>query len=166
MENYAQNFSKYRRWYLLLVERGRGRDIPSCYTEVHHIHPRSLGGSDDPDNLVRLTYREHFLAHWLLTKFMHGRDLRNMQRALWAMALKAGGGRTVGSWQFDAARRATRDLELDPDAERLWYDRWAASRAHIGPPVKRSRKNKRPGKRARTRDMLRVQRQVSSPPGV
>lgn len=38
------------------------------YTEVHHITPKCLGGSNDIENLVRLTAREHFLAHRLLSK--------------------------------------------------------------------------------------------------
>lgn len=36
--------------------------------ELHHIIPRCMGGSDTTDNLVSLTYREHYIAHWLLTK--------------------------------------------------------------------------------------------------
>lgn len=39
-----------------------------CYFEVHHIEPKSLGGTDDDNNLIRLTAREHFLAHYLLAK--------------------------------------------------------------------------------------------------
>lgn len=42
-------------------ERGDGN-----YYESHHIIPRSEGGLDEPDNLVLLTGREHFVAHWLL----------------------------------------------------------------------------------------------------
>lgn len=42
-----------------------------AYTEKHHILPRSLGGSDDPDNLVKLTPEDHFFAHLLLAK-IHG----------------------------------------------------------------------------------------------
>lgn len=38
------------------------------YTEVHHIIPKSLGGTDDPKNLVTLSAREHLLAHKLLVK--------------------------------------------------------------------------------------------------
>ena len=38
------------------------------YTENHHIIPRSLGGSNDKDNLVELTGREHWVAHMLLYK--------------------------------------------------------------------------------------------------
>jgi uncharacterized protein YdiU (UPF0061 family) len=45
----------------------RGSEKKTGY-ELHHIHPASLGGSDDKSNLVLLTYREHYLAHLLLTK--------------------------------------------------------------------------------------------------
>lgn len=36
--------------------------------ELHHIRPRCLGGSDDKENLVLLTYKEHYLVHVLLAK--------------------------------------------------------------------------------------------------
>lgn len=39
-----------------------------CYTESHHILPRSLGGTDDGSNLVDLSAREHYICHLLLTK--------------------------------------------------------------------------------------------------
>lgn len=42
------------------------------YSEVHHIVPKSLGGSDDADNLVRLTARQHYVAHWMLWKAIGG----------------------------------------------------------------------------------------------
>ena len=38
------------------------------YTEKHHIVPKSLGGVDDTTNIVRLTAREHYICHLLLTK--------------------------------------------------------------------------------------------------
>lgn len=38
------------------------------YTEDHHIIPSCLGGDDSEENLVRLTAREHFIAHKLLAK--------------------------------------------------------------------------------------------------
>ena len=38
------------------------------YTERHHIVPRSLGGNNNKSNKVRLTAREHFICHLLLTK--------------------------------------------------------------------------------------------------
>lgn len=37
-------------------------------SEQHHIIPRCIGGSDDADNLIYLTYQEHFTAHRLLAE--------------------------------------------------------------------------------------------------
>lgn len=38
------------------------------YGEIHHIIPISLGGPDDESNIVRLTAKEHYVAHHLLWK--------------------------------------------------------------------------------------------------
>jgi|AntAceMinimDraft_13_1070369.scaffolds.fasta_scaffold37044_3 hypothetical protein len=57
----------YQRIYDALCKRGRERVLKE-YTEKHHILPRCLGGSDSNDNLTKLTAREHYLAHYLLTK--------------------------------------------------------------------------------------------------
>jgi hypothetical protein len=52
--------------YEAIVAKAKARTDAGTYVEVHHILPRSMGGADTEDNLVRLTAREHFLAHWLL----------------------------------------------------------------------------------------------------
>ncbi len=57
----------YQKIYDQIIEKAKTRMI-SEYSEKHHIVPRCLGGSDDKDNLVRLTFREHFLCHWMLCK--------------------------------------------------------------------------------------------------
>lgn len=57
----------YKRHYDLLINRARVR-IASGYVERHHILPRCMNGSDDPNNLVDLTAEEHYLAHLLLHK--------------------------------------------------------------------------------------------------
>lgn len=57
----------YKRIYDNLIERSRNRKFDG-YSENHHIIPRSLGGNDDKSNLVKLTAREHFICHYLLTK--------------------------------------------------------------------------------------------------
>ena len=55
----------YQRIYNELITRGQLRNsVTPC--EIHHILPRSMGGSDDSENLVALTPREHFIAHKLL----------------------------------------------------------------------------------------------------
>lgn len=57
------------------------------YFEKHHILPKSLGGIDDENNLVKLTAREHFICHWLLVK-MYDKGTVERQKmlcALWRM---------------------------------------------------------------------------------
>lgn len=73
------NDSKYTRWYYQIIRRAQSRIIASkFYTETHHIIPKSLGGSDKTENLVRLTAREHFVCHWLLTKMVDGEWQKKM----------------------------------------------------------------------------------------
>lgn len=38
------------------------------YTESHHIIPRSFKGSNDNNNLIKLSARHHYIAHLLLAK--------------------------------------------------------------------------------------------------
>lgn len=57
----------YQRHYNSLIVTRKNRPTShDQYYEKHHIIPRSLGGNDDPENIVYLTAREHFIAHWLL----------------------------------------------------------------------------------------------------
>jgi len=79
---YLQN--KYTRCYYNIVERAKARDLPD-YVETHHIIPKSLGGSNSNDNLVKLTAREHFICHWLLTKMLSdGKDRWRMMYAFYS----------------------------------------------------------------------------------
>lgn len=61
----------YQRIYNELIKSAQVRGGVDGYKERHHIIPRSMGGSDEAENLVDLTAREHYLAHWLLWK-IHG----------------------------------------------------------------------------------------------
>ena len=63
--------NKYTKWYNSIISKAQTRAIES-YTEKHHILPRSLGGTNLPNNLVKLTGREHFICHWLLVKMVTG----------------------------------------------------------------------------------------------
>ena len=65
----------YQRHYDALIQKALNRSKPEGYTEKHHIVPRSMGGSDDPANLVVLTAREHCMAHVLLAKIHGGKML-------------------------------------------------------------------------------------------
>ena len=56
------------------------------YYEKHHIIPRVCGGTNDKENLILLTFKEHYIAHLLLTKIYNGELKRKMQYALWRMS--------------------------------------------------------------------------------
>lgn len=73
--------NKYTKYYTLLTDRAKNRVLTE-YTERHHIIPQSLGGSNDKDNLVDLTAREHFICHWLLIKMTEGEHRGKMLYAL------------------------------------------------------------------------------------
>lgn len=58
----------YRHIYDDLVKSRQQQTTYSEYHEIHHIIPRSEGGTNDKSNLVNLTAREHYIAHLLLAK--------------------------------------------------------------------------------------------------
>lgn len=89
--------NKYTQWYYNLVFHAQSRQQPDMYCEKHHIIPVCLykhnrrnknsqgfllGDPDQLDNIVVLTYREHVIAHWLLTKMVDGRWVHKMHAAL------------------------------------------------------------------------------------
>ena len=57
----------YSKVYNDIISRARNRNLQG-YKERHHVIPKCLGGSNESDNLVDLTFREHFICHWLLVK--------------------------------------------------------------------------------------------------
>jgi len=74
--------NKYTRWYYDIINRAQTRVLDNrVYCEKHHIIPKSLGGNDNHENLVKLTAREHFICHWLLTKMVTGVEQKKMAYA-------------------------------------------------------------------------------------
>lgn len=57
----------YERIYNNIITRAQNRQIDG-YIENHHIIPKCLGGTDDNENITKLTAREHYIAHQLLIK--------------------------------------------------------------------------------------------------
>lgn len=51
-----------------MIEKRKKHTINEGYVEKHHIIPKSMGGNNRKENIVKLTPREHFIAHALLTK--------------------------------------------------------------------------------------------------
>ncbi len=80
MNEFLEN--KYKKWYYQIVTEAKNRLLLEGYSELHHIVPRSMGGEDVDHNLVRLTAREHFICHWLLTKMTEGDNRHKMLAAI------------------------------------------------------------------------------------
>jgi len=76
--------NKYSKTYFAITSNAKKR-ITEGYTELHHIIPQSMGGSNEKDNLVELTAREHFICHWLLVKMTEGDGRSKMLYALKGM---------------------------------------------------------------------------------
>lgn len=93
----------YDKIYNQLISRAKSRHLDE-YTEKHHIIPRCLGGSDDKDNLVALTYREHFLCHKLLCK-MHPGNLKLIYAISFMIYSSKTNKRLVNSKDFDYVKR-------------------------------------------------------------
>lgn len=53
------------------------------HSERHHVVPKCLGGTDDEENLIYLTLKEHFIAHKLLHK--ENPENRSLFYAYWRM---------------------------------------------------------------------------------
>lgn len=96
--------NKYSIWYDALMKKARMRNLKKPY-ERHHVWPISCGG-DRKSETVKLTFREHFLAHWLLTKFVFGLNKYRMLFALAMMSNERSGRRLCSSWQYVVARRS------------------------------------------------------------
>ena len=106
---------KYQKWYDLLINKALKRTPEEgVYYEKHHIVPKSLGGSNKAANLVKLTAREHIVAHKLLVMIYPNN--RKLKFALNAMTLK----------------KTNRDTEKLFSTRELAIIREEAARAKIG----------------------------------
>lgn len=67
--------------------------------EIHHMIPKSLGGSNEKSNLIKLTQREHYIAHMILWKTYSGK----MTQAFYFMNKKSKSSRTFASLRNEFA---------------------------------------------------------------
>ena len=76
--------NKYTNTYYRIINRAMDRTLVG-YGENHHIVPKCMGGIET----VRLTGREHYICHWLLTKMTTGLDKSRMFLALFSFKMNA-----------------------------------------------------------------------------
>ena len=104
----TQRVEEYKRVYDRLIERGRNREYSRGVHHRHHIVPKSMGGSNIRSNISVLTYREHFLVHWLLSRITTGEDRYKMLDAINRMMgrQKDHPTTTFTGWQYAIAHKA------------------------------------------------------------
>lgn len=95
----------YQRIYDSIISNANSRTVNDDYTERHHTIPRCLGGSDDSDNIAILTYKEHFMCHYLLCKIYP--DNHKIKSAL-AYMLSGSINRVTNMRTFDIVKRELR----------------------------------------------------------
>jgi hypothetical protein len=131
----------YQRIYNQIIERAQKQQLEG-YVEKHHITPKCLGGSDDKDNIVKLTARQHFICHMLLCEIYP--DSNTLKYALYLMnigkqkykaadyqissrtyerlkrehsLLMKGNKNCVGRWQSEETRKKIGDSNRKPKPE-------------------------------------------------
>lgn len=82
--------SKYTRCYYRIINDAKSRKLnQEC--QRHHVVPKSLGGDNSKENIVRVTPREHYVCHLLLVKMTHGRNRSKMIFAFFRFKPKGSG---------------------------------------------------------------------------
>jgi len=93
-----------------LLSRTKNEGI---YYELHHILPKCLGGTNEKENLILLTFREHFIAHLLLTKMYEGETKRKMCFAFWRICHKnKSSERILSSTQYEYAKKLSTEAKI------------------------------------------------------
>ena len=69
--------NEYRKEYYRIIKEAR-LNPPNGYCEIHHIIPRSLGGTEYHRNLVQVSGADHLRLHTLLPYFTEGENRDKM----------------------------------------------------------------------------------------
>lgn len=94
----------YIKIYNNIINNAKTRKYnDSVYYESHHILPKSLGGDNSEDNLVKLTLREHYIAHKLLIKIYP--KSKEMIYAFWMMTTKCSKYNIVSNRSYEYAKK-------------------------------------------------------------
>lgn len=137
----------YQKIYNQLIDRAKIRNLKGVYFERHHIIPRAHGGNNKKENLVKLTAREHLLAHLLLWKIHKD---SSMACAVWFMAHTRG--IRINSHTYETLRIQQSIYVANKMKGRIvtQHTRDLIGKAHIGKIVSQS-----------TKDLISVSRQGS-----
>jgi hypothetical protein len=137
----------YNKIHNNIIDRAKNRKLEG-YVEKHHIIPKCMNGSNEPNNLVILTAREHFLIHWLLHEiYPNNTDLKY---AFWSMCRSSDNqtrSLTGTKWYH---KPDGRNLRAFPDDPKIVQEGWLSGRFNgklISDKANKDREKKYEGKK-------------------
>lgn len=77
-------------------------DVNYVYYERHHILPKCLNGSNEPENLVLLTAKEHYICHKLLASIF--KENKKLAHAFFRMTWDKKGHYNITSRDYEYAK--------------------------------------------------------------
>jgi hypothetical protein len=109
----------YELHYNVLIQKGRNRTLVG-YTEEHHVMPKCMGGTDNAENLVKLTPEEHFVAHQLLAKMYP-----TVKGLIYSLARLSGGKSTLRTNKLYGwiKRRLAKQRSKEMKGHTIWVGR-------------------------------------------
>ena len=123
--------NRYHIRYFNIINNAMSRKNEG-YTEKHHITPKCMGGTNEPDNLIRLTAREHFICHRLLAKCVTDDYRSKLVYASWQL------GRSLKLKGVKISSRLYEQLKIElsesmtgrkrPEFSQEWKDNMSKSR--------------------------------------
>lgn len=96
--------NKYFKWYYQIIDASHNPSH-NDYHEKHHIIPKSLGGSNHKSNITKLSARQHYICHWLLTKCVKKPHIFKMISAFHRMNINPLSKTRINSKAFEVNRK-------------------------------------------------------------
>lgn len=135
---------EHQKHYDRLIETRRSLNRSKSdeeYYEKHHIIPKALGGLNDTSNLVLLTAKEHYIAHWLLYKIYP--DSNDTAYAFWKMTFPGSKftkrNYKISSIAYSAAKTAMsvaqRRKNLGRKVDKKFLHKWKGNKNYNKPIV-------------------------------
>lgn len=114
--------NKYTKWYNKIILNARKRSS-LIEGEYHHILPKSLGGNDDIENFIKLSYREHYICHLLLTRMCKSKN--DIIKMCWALHKLTFSKTIYSNHQYEISRKIhIKNLkENHPSKKQSWRDK-------------------------------------------
>ena len=111
----------YQKNYELLINKAKfekrkklkKNDKNYVYYEKHHIIPKCVGGTNNDENLVLLTAREHYICHKLLT-YIYKRN-KKISNAFCRMTWDKNGKRNISSKDYAYAKELKSSIPMSDE---------------------------------------------------